>query len=310
MKNEDISQKTIRSYLIGALDEATTESLDELSVTSQEFADRIAAEQYELVDDWVAGRLDTSDRTSFGVVLARSPTLIEKVKVSQLMAATPRVAVVERPAAPGFFAGLFGGMPKLAYGLAGLVLLLGFVSAFVYFVRTDRSPEMSQVELPANGSPNNSLPDPPATPIDGAIADRSTPPPANGFRPDNTNKKPVAETPRTAPRSFVALVLSPPTRGAGEIKSVKIASGVEYLELNVQTEAQTTGRLVVELGDPNSGKIDWRSAPVRGRVQNGKTVVSVRVPSTSLRTGLRTVRLRESNSPSEVLDEHIVRIDR
>ncbi|MEQ1763480.1 MAG: hypothetical protein ABL984_10090, partial [Pyrinomonadaceae bacterium] len=51
MTNEEIPQKTLRDFLIGKLDEATTDNLDELSVTNREFADRLTAEQYELVDD-------------------------------------------------------------------------------------------------------------------------------------------------------------------------------------------------------------------------------------------------------------------
>jgi hypothetical protein len=310
MKSEDISQKTIRSYLIGTLDESMTEELDEFSVTSQEFADRVASEQYDLVDDWVAQRLDAAERSAFAAVLARSPTLGEKVRISQLMATAPRAAVVESPTPSGILAGFFGRMPKLAYGFAGFALLLGISLAIVYLNLTENTADLSQVAPPANGSANNSVPDLSAQPTDDQRADLSTPLPANVLRPDSSNKKPAPVPPRSAPRSFVAMVLSPPTRGTGEIKSVKVDSRVEYLELNVQTEAQISGRFVVEFGDPNSGTIEWSSAPARGRVQNGRTVVSVRVPSTRLKSGLRMVRLRESKSLTDVLDEHIIRIDR
>lgn len=307
MKNEDIEQKTIRSYLIGNTDEATAEALDALSIADQDFADRITAEQYELVDDWVAGQLNPTERAAFGAVLARSPTLIEKVKVSKLMAATPRVAVVERSTGTGFFAGLFSGMPRLAYGLAGVVLLLGAVAAILIFVRKDSSPELTRVETPVNVLPTN-FPVVPTVPA--PTAEPPTPLPANGSRPDNSNgRKPPPQPTRTATRSLVALVLSPPTRGAGEIKSVKLEPGVEYLELSVQTEAQNSGRFVVEVADDSSGKVEWRSAAVRGRLQKGRTVVFVRVPSTRLRKGLWTIRLREADPPSEVIDEHSIRID-
>jgi len=306
MKNEEISQKTIRSYLIGALDEPATEMLDELLVTNQEFADRVAAEQYDLIDEWVAGQLDANEQAMFATVLNRSPAIVEKVKVAQMLTTAPRVVVERSSGSVGFLAGLFGGLPRLAYGLAGIVLLVGLVSVIVYLTRNDNTSELAQVVPPTSDNVA-----PTYTPTDGPLSDVPTPVPANGYRPDNSNlRKPTPEPTRTAPRSFVALALSPPTRGTGEIKSVKIDSGVEYLELNVQTEAQTAGRFVVEFGDPNSGKVDWRSAPVRGREQKGRTVISVRVPSTSLVKGIRSVRLREANPPSEILDEHLVRIER
>lgn len=305
MKNEDISEKTIRNYLIGILDEPTTETLDELSVTSQEFADRLAAEQYELVDDWVAGRLDVNEKAAFTNVLNRSPGLVEKVKMARLLTTAPRV-VVERPI--GFFAGLFGGLPRLAYGLAGIVLLVGFVSVIFYLNRNNGTTELAQAEPPQIGT-NNVVPS--VEPTEESPSAVPTPMPANGIRPDNSNlRKPTPEPTRSTLRSFVALTLSPPTRGGGEIKSVRVDPGVEYLELNVQTEAQTGGRLLVELGDPNSGRMDWRSPPLKARVQKGRTVLSVRIPAANLKKGVRSVRLREASSPSEILDEHLVRIDR
>ena len=305
MKNEDISQKKIRNYLIGNLDEATTETLDELSIADQEFADRIAAEQYELVDDWVAGRLDPTERGLFGTVLARSPTLIEKVKVSQLMAATPRVAVVERPATQSFLSRLFSGLPRFAYGFAGLVLLVGVVSAIVFIFRNDDAPQLSRVDTPVNGSAAD-LPianDPPPSP--NTPTAQTSPLAANAYRPI---KSPSPEPTRPASRSFVALALAPPTRGSGEIRSVKIDPGVEYLELNIETEAATEGgRFLVEIGDP-TGKSTWRSGSTAARSRHGRSMISVRAPAIKIGNGTLTVRLLRSDM--EVVDEHIIRIDR
>lgn len=310
MKNENISQETIRSYLIGALDEPTTEALDELSVTSQEFADRVAAEQYNLVDDWVAGRLDASERASFATVLSRSSALREKVRVSELMTTAPRVVVDQRKDDPiGFFAGFFGRIPRLAYGLAAVVLLLGLASVIVYLIRGSSTPELAQVELPVNEVTNNSTP--PPTPPEGQLADVTTPPPSNAYQPDNSNtRKTTPEPTRTAARSFVALTLTPPTRGTGEIKSVKIDSGVEYLDLTVQTEAAIDGPVRVEVADADSGKIDWTSKPLSVSAGNGRANFRVRVPVTKLRSGVRSIRLRQTGDEKTVLDEHFLRVVR
>jgi hypothetical protein len=103
------------------------------------------------------------------------------------------------------------------------------------------------------------------------------------------------------------LVLAPPTRGTSNIRSVRLEKGVEYLRLSLQTEARSPGRFLVEVGDP-SGAADWRSGAVRGRSESGRTVVSVQVPAARLKTGLRGVRLLDA--AAEVIDEHVIRIDR
>lgn len=309
MKNENISQETIRNYLIGALDEATTEALDELSVTSQEFADQVEAEQYDLVDDWVAGRLDATERASFGTVLARSPALREKVRISHLWTAAPKGAVVERPAERvGFFADLFGGLPRLTYSLAGIAVLIGLSTLFVYLFRGSSASEIAKVEPPIAAPSNNpALPTPTAPEV---LADeRPTPNPVNEYQPDNSNaRKPTPEPARSAARPFVVLTLSPPTRGNGEIKSVKIVSGVEYLDLTVQTEAEPDGRFRVEIGDASSGKIDWTSVPVAVNAKNGRASIKVRVPAAKLRSGLRSIRLRKADAENEIVDEHFLKI--
>lgn len=305
MKIEEISNKTLREFLTGRLDEATTEELDELSITNGEFADRLAVEQYELVDDWVAGRLKGEDHKAFEVVLARSPALREKVRVSNsLAAAVSTPAVVERPAQGGLFAGLFASMPRFAFGVAGFALLLVIVGVAMVFLRREEVPELSSVNSP---------------PVDIPVASATLPPSAS--LPSNTAQatpqipgnvdgvKPKPEPTRKADPLFVTLALAAPTRGVSNIRSLKIGSGVEYVLLSLQTEALSSGRFVVEIGD-STGKTDWRSGSVRGRAMNGRTVVSVRIPAAKAKTGLMSIRLLDANAGAELIDEHVVRIER
>ena len=308
MKSEDISQETVRTYLIGNLDEATIESLDELSIADQGFAERIAAEQYDLVDDWVAGRLDHTERAAFGLVLARSPTLVQRVNIARLMAATPRVAVVERSAAPGFFAALFRGFPRPAYVLGGLALLIGVAVTALMLVRQDSTSELAQVSPIASESPTPSasieLPTPPEPTPDAAPINTS---PRSGTSANRPSPSPEPSR-RTSPL-FATLILAPPTRGDSSIRSVALKPGVEFLALTIQTEAESSGRYIIDVGDP-SGKSDWRSQAIRGRSVNGRTAVSVRIPAASLKSGFRSLRLLDAAAGSEVLDEHVVKIER
>lgn len=306
MKIEEISNKTLRDFLTGTLDEATTDKLDELSITNREFADRLAVEQYELVDDWVAGRLEGEDHKAFDLVLARSPALREKVRVSHsLAAAVSTPAVVEREARTGFFAGLFAGMPRLAFGVAGVAVVIGIVGVIAVFLRREKIPELSSVDPPAIESPavaSATLPPSASLPSNTAQATPQIPGNVDGV-------KPMPEPTRKASPLFATLALAAPTRGASNIRSLKIGSGVEYVLLSLQTEALSSGRFVVEIGD-STGKTDWRSASVGGRPMNGRTVVSVRIPAAKAKTGLMSIRLLDADAGSELIDEHAVRIER
>lgn len=306
MKTEDISQSTIRSFLLGDLDEATVDELDQLSIADQGFADRLSAEQYELIDDWVDERLEPTERVAFGAILARSPTLVEKVRIARSMAAAPRVAVVERTPAPGFFSTLFLRTPRLAYGLGGLAVLIGVMVVAALLLRKDQMSELSSV------IPNASV----------------TPAPAAVNVPESTDTTPNSNTeetlPRNAPRNdrskpspapsrqirpvIATLVLGPPTRGLGGIRSVAMRPETQFLQLTIQTESSSSGRFYVEVSD-TSGKADWRSPVVRGRSGNGRTALSVRIPSVNLNAGMHGVRLFDA-ATKEMLDEHIVKIDR
>ena len=275
MKNEEISNKTIRDFLTGRLDEATTDTLDELSITNGEFADRLAVEQYELVDDWVAGRLTGEDLKAFKQAHARSPALREKVEVSRSLAATVLTpwVVVERPRKTGFFAGLFADRARFAYGLAGLAALIAVIGVIAVVLVRERSPELSMVEPPntqsstvaaATVQPAASIP---------VYTGNETHPKSEGV----SGIKPSPEPTRRASPAFATLTLAAPTRGGGNIRSLKLESGLEYVLLSLQTEALSS-RFVVEVAD-TTGKTQWKSGVVRGRSVNGTTIVSVRLPA-------------------------------
>lgn len=313
MNNEEISQRTIRDLITGRLDEAATDRLDELSIIDAAFADRIAAERYELVDDWIAGRLDKNDKAAFESVLARSPALRESVEISRtLAAAAPKAVVVERSQEPSFLARLFGGMPRLAYGFAGLLVLLVGVGIAALLLSREGGTEVVKVSPTPTASP---APSAAASSTDSPSAPPAVEEPAANDLPVNRVDRaepPVNRDvkPPRRPTVIATLILSPPTRGAGGVRSVTVGDDVEFLNLTVQTEAPADRAYVIDLGDPSSGSSDWRSAAVRGKSANGRTVISVKIPAAKLRPGVRAVRVTESGSASDVIDEHLIRIQR
>lgn len=312
MNIEDISQETIRAYLAGSLDEASVELIDELSITSQDIADRIAVEQFELIDDWVGGRLTPSDRARFEAALARSPTLREKAEVSGLIAAaSPRAAVVERTEKRSLMDRLSGWVPRFAYGFAAAAVVLVVVAISVLVLRDGPDQEVSLGTPSALDSPvTNAIKAPSPQPsASETVVDVS-----NTVNAEPQPSRTPAE-PRRAERQpqlsrVLALTLAPPTRSSNEIRTVRIEPGVEYLDLNLQTEADPDGKLRVEIGDAASDQVEWRSAAIAPVSRNGRLSVRVRLPVYKLRSGLRSVRLRQTTGDGAILDEHAVRIIR
>jgi hypothetical protein len=58
MTIETYSVQTIRAYLLGQLPESETERLDELTVTDDEYAERVRAVEHDLVDAFARGELE------------------------------------------------------------------------------------------------------------------------------------------------------------------------------------------------------------------------------------------------------------
>src|SRR5712664_4098517 len=75
--------ETITQYLLGALPEAETERLDELSFTDDEFTDSLTAVEKDLVDSFVHGELTGGELERFKAHYLASPVRRERVAFAQ-----------------------------------------------------------------------------------------------------------------------------------------------------------------------------------------------------------------------------------
>ena len=73
----------LRSYLLGALPEADTETCDELSFTDDTFVTRLQAVEDDLIDSYLQNELSGSERAQFQSYYLASPRRQEKVKFAQ-----------------------------------------------------------------------------------------------------------------------------------------------------------------------------------------------------------------------------------
>jgi len=97
VKRNPYTDEVITRYLVGALASDETERLDELSLTDDEFAERLQSVENDLVDEYVRGELRGNLLERFESSYLASPTNREKVKFSEsLLRMVDRGADVER----------------------------------------------------------------------------------------------------------------------------------------------------------------------------------------------------------------------
>lgn len=83
---------TLVRYLLGSLPDEETERLDELSVTDDELAARLAAAETDLIDAYVGNELSADDRARFEAVCAASPDMRARLAFARALAARSPVA--------------------------------------------------------------------------------------------------------------------------------------------------------------------------------------------------------------------------
>ena len=88
MKRNTYSNEVITRYLVGALASDETERLDELSLTDDEFAERLQSVENDLVDEYVRGELQGNLLERFESSYLASPTNREKVKFAESLQRT------------------------------------------------------------------------------------------------------------------------------------------------------------------------------------------------------------------------------
>jgi hypothetical protein len=244
-------------YLLGQSTEDEGERCDELSITDDDFAARLADVENDLVDSYVRSQLSLDKLERFEAILGSSPSLREKVDfakdflpVADTRSHLPPPAVVSPTSGPWFersrpwLRGLAG---AAAAALIAVSSFLGMENLAlrkqVALEQRDRAAlEFSLHELEAKGD-----------------ARLSQPPPAE-------------------PR-IMAFLLAPQLRGSGSIPRITIPRGTERVMFNFELEGDDFPAYQVALSDPASGSIIWRSENLKASSLGQRRIVSCGVPA-------------------------------
>jgi len=313
--------ETITQYLLGALPEAETERLDELSFTDDEFTDSLTAVEKDLVDSFVHGELTGGELERFKAHYLASPLRREKVAFAQafqvlgeresasLRAEGPANVVTKR----GWFAALSAAIaprPVLQWGLAAAALAVLLGGGWLAVDNLRLRQQMSQTaarrdaliqreqdlqkeiesQREANSQAEQEL---------ARVRDER-----ERLEQELKKAQQGGAKPASGEGSIVSLILAPPLRGAGQVPTLSIRPGTSQVAAQLQLEAADYAAYRVALIEPAGNQSLWRSGNLKpGR---NRKIVSVSFPARLLKSQNYSLRVSgvAAGGASEIVGDY------
>jgi hypothetical protein len=261
-------------FLLGSLEGAEVDRFDELSISDDEFAARLRTVEDDLVDDYVNGRLSGEILARFESHYLESPSRRQKVAFARtLRAHLNRVSPHSVPAPR--IAARRGNVFRALAIAASLLLIAGSV-LLVEVVRLRRQMsdsrtaqatlEERQRELQRQLAEQQSV-------NAGSTSELAQ------LRESIARLEERAAGDRSGsalPRelNIATIVLTPPTRGIGQIPVVTPPSR-GYVAVQLQLESNDFSTYRAGLKDLTTNRVVWTSSPLKARSADGTQVVSI-----------------------------------
>jgi hypothetical protein len=293
--------RLLLEYLLGAVPPGETERLDELSITDDEFAERLQAVEYDLIDAYVRGELTGQMLAQFQSLYLASPKTRERV---QLARSFHRVA--EETISLHGAAGISRGAPDseksgriatragwrrvftvprpawqwgLAVAAAVLVTVAGWMAVENRRLREQRdaalaygrSVEQRNQQLEAQSARSSPVPE-------------QQPQPAPGQ--SGSNGKPATEPP-----VILAFNLAPQMRGVSQVPNIVITADVDYITLQLELESADYAAWRARLRPGAQREPVWRSGRLSTYARDDRQIVAVSFPPRLLEAQLYIVEL-------------------
>ena len=280
--NQAFDDELLKRYLLGALPEAETERLHELSVTDEELAGRLDAVENDLVDAYVRGELAQGDLDQFKSFYLASPRRQEKVRLAEgFLAREGRAAraagvneaeaeAVSRRTSPDRSTGRTPAARfRLPWGLVAAFLALLIGGAYLLLQNLGLRKQLTEAQ-------SQHAPDPRVGELERQLAqERSAKDQAmkdlEQARESQTNLDQL---------KTVSVLLPPPLRSAGPPPTVSLHPGTDLVVLVLPVEADDFPAYQAKLKDPRTQRVLWSSARLALAAGERKSV------SISFRAGL------------------------
>lgn len=277
----------IVEFLLGASSAEQSERIDELSVTDDEFARRVQAIEYDLVDSYAKGDLPSQQLARFNSHYLASPKRRERLRMSEafvemvdkLANSSPGIPISSGRRGRGFMGNISGffsiGHPALQWGLAAGLLVVLLTAGYLLFENQALRNEAERV-----GSERAALEQRERELERRLDEERSG---------DAETEKELAQlrerlaqlerqviarngaSSSTGEARVISLSLSPQSRGIGQIPALVLLPGSDFVALTLNLEAAGFPMYRAVLKDPGTGRVIWRSGQIRSS-GNGNTV--------------------------------------
>lgn len=316
----------LRSYLLGALPEADTETCDELSFTDDAFVTRLQAVEDDLIDAYWQNELSPQERAQFQGYFLASPRRQEKVKFAQslqsfaqqqvrapaiapavpLAAAEPvRQIATETTSWLQSLRNLFT-LPNLTmqWGMAAaaLLLLLGGGWLFAEMQRLRGQMNVAQTEQAALQQRERELQsqlEQQRTTNTKTVAQlneelQRTQQQLEQLKQPLATQQAQTRPPVAMPDGLPSLLhveLTPQTRGIGQSVEVTIPARTDYAVLQLITPETDFQSYQAELLTQAEEKLIWKSGKVKARASSTSRVIDLSVRAKLLPPGSYVVKL-------------------
>jgi hypothetical protein len=293
------NKQTVREYLLGALPEAESERLDELTIIDDQFAESLQVVEKDLVDDYVQGELTGADLERFKVHYLASPLRREKVKFAKVLQSFGEQELPGSLVKPGTaptrqsrFAAWGGAFiappPILQWGLAAAALAMLIVGGWlaVENIRlrqqtsqtTARRDQLLQREQDLQKELENQR-----------ALNSQTEQELARVREERERLEQELKQGQAVARSssnegaIVSLILTPPLRGSGQLPTLSLRPHLNEVAAQLQLEAADYSVYRVALMNPANNQTLWRSGKLKPRTAGGRKAIAVSFPAGLLR---------------------------
>jgi hypothetical protein len=272
--------QTLTRYLLGGLPPDVTERLDELSVSDDELAGRLSAIENDLVDAYVRGEMSGEQLAQFESFYLSSPKRREKVQFARALwdrergaaPAAARATPESSESKPVQLLPLARKFPRLSlqWGFAAAAAVLLFMAGSLLLenlrlekqARDARSAfEQRERQMQTELSEQRSATDAARQELE-------------RLRSGQTNPDQL---------KTISLLLMPQMRGVSTIPSVSLRPGTDLLVLVLTLESDDFPEYRVELKDPGTSRVVWRSPMLTSTSSANKKTVAVSLPAGQLR---------------------------
>jgi anti-sigma factor RsiW len=269
MTTETYSVQTIRDYLLGQLPEADAERLDELTVTDDEYAERVRAVEHDLVDAFARGELEGVVLEQFRSRYLTTPRRREATRFARALQSLDEHSEQDRslaagpePATQGETTGRWRNLLPLA-----AVLVLAVASAWLALdnrtlreratsAELERDRQVREVQAPTATDT--------ARPPTGAVA---------------------------VPLPVATLLLTPQLRSTRQLPTVALSGDGGEVPVQLDLEPVEYPAYEAALFNSNGGRLVWRSDRLSARTVGDRQRIDLSIPARVLRPADYLIRV-------------------